>query len=121
MQIAGVDISEPKALEWAKQIRGQMQPADIELLNSITKRFVDAGARTDIKLWMQSVELTACRAGFVLCNDLEIAARMIQAEPPVGAVDLTPKEKIQELLLFSVSESYSRLREALGIQIQVGG
>ncbi|MEY4580950.1 MAG: hypothetical protein RL701_5653 [Pseudomonadota bacterium] len=121
MQIAGVDISDAAALEWAKQIRAQMQPADIELLNSITKRFVDAGARTDIKRWMQSVELTACRAGFVLCNDLEIAARMIQAEPPVGAIDLTPKEKIQELILFSVSESYSRLREALGIQIQVTG
>lgn len=118
MHIAGVEISDPNVVEWAKQIRGQMQPADIELLNSITKRFVDAGARTDIKRWMQSVELTACRAGFVLCNDLEIAARMIQAEPPMGAVDLTPKEKIQELILFSVSESYFRLREALGIQIQ---
>jgi ABC-type taurine transport system ATPase subunit len=68
---------------------------------------------------MQSVELTACRTGFMLCNDLEIAARMLQAEPPMGAVDLTPKEKIQELILFSVSESYFKLREALGIQIQV--
>ena len=121
MHIAGVEISDPNVVEWARQIRGQMQPADVELLNSITKRFVDAGARTDIKRWMQSVELTACRAGFVLCNDLEIAARMIQAEPPMGAVDLTPKEKIQELILFSVSESYFRLREALGIQIQVSG
>jgi hypothetical protein len=119
MNIAGVEISDPHVIEWAKQIRAQMQPADIELLNSITKRFVDAGARTDIKRWMQSVELTACRTGFVLCNDLEIASRMIQAEPPMGAVDLTPKEKIQELLLFSVSEPYFRLREALGIQIQV--
>jgi hypothetical protein len=50
---------------------------------------------------------------------LEIAARMIQAEPPVGAVDLTPKEKVEELVLFSVSEAYFRLREALGIQIQI--
>ncbi len=68
---------------------------------------------------MQCVELTACRAGFLLCNDLEIAARMIQAEPPLGAVDLTPKEKVEELVLFSVSEAYFRLREALGIQIQI--
>jgi tetratricopeptide (TPR) repeat protein len=121
MNIAGVEIQDPNVIEWAKQIRAQMQPADLELLKSITKRFVDAGARTDIKRWMQSVELSACRAGFMLCNDLEIAARMLQAEPPLGAVDLTPKEKIQELVLFSVSESYFRLREALGIQIQVAG
>jgi hypothetical protein len=119
MHIAGVEISEPNVLEWAKQIRAQMQPADLELLKSISKRFVEGGARTDVKKWMQSVELTACRAGFTLCNDLEIAARMIQAEPPMGAVDLTPKEKIQELVLFSISEQYFRLREALGIQIQV--
>ena len=39
MNIAGVEISDPHVIEWAKQIRGQMQPADIELLNSITKRF----------------------------------------------------------------------------------
>ncbi len=120
MHIAGVEITDPHVVEWAKQIRAQMQPADVELLNSISKRFVESGARTDIKRWMQCVELTACRAGFLLANDLEIAARMIQAEPPVGAVDLTPKEKIEELILFSVSEAYFRLREALGIQIQVG-
>ncbi len=120
MHVAGVEISDPNVVEWARQIRAQMQPADVELLNSITKRFVDAGARTDVKKWMQSVELTACRAGFLLCNDLDIAARMVQAEPPMGAVDLTPKEKVQELVLFSVSEPYFRLREALGIQIQVG-
>jgi hypothetical protein len=121
MNIAGVEINDPSVIEWSKQIRAQMQPTDLELLKSITKRFVDAGARTDIKRWMQSVELSACRAGFMLCNDLEIAARMLQAEPPMGAVDLTPKEKIQELILFSVSESYFRLRETLGIQIQVPG
>jgi tetratricopeptide (TPR) repeat protein len=120
MHIAGVTIQDPAVVEWAKQIRAQMQPADVELLNSITKRFVDAGARTDVKRWMQCVELSACRAGFLLCNDLEIASRMIQAEPPMGTVDLTPKEKVQELVLFSVSEQYFRLREALGIQIQVG-
>ena len=120
MHVAGVEISDPNVIEWARQIRGQMQPADVELLNNITKRFVNAGARTDIKRWMQAVELTACRAGFLMCNDLEIAARMVQAEPPMGAVDLSPKEKVQELVLFSVSEAYFRLREALGIQIQVG-
>jgi len=44
---------------------------------------------------------------------------MVQAEPPMGAVELTPKEKIQELLLFSISEQYFRLRDALGIRIAV--
>jgi hypothetical protein len=97
-----------------------MQPADVELLSSIGKRFVEGGARTDIKLWMRTVELTGCRAGFLLCNNLEIAARMIQADPPMGAVELTPKEKIEDVLLFSISEQYFRLRDSLGIKIRVG-
>jgi golgin subfamily B member 1 len=119
MQIAGVEISDPTVDQTAKQIRANMQPADLELLNSIGKRFVESGARTDIKKWMRMVELSGCRAGFLLCNNLEIAARMIQAEPPMGAVDLTPKEKIEEVLLFSVSDQYFQLREALGIKISV--
>jgi len=120
MQISGVSIHDPIALEWARQIRAQMQPADLELLSNVSKRFVDGGARTDLKRWMQCVELTACRAGLLLANDLEIAADMIHAEPPIGATDLSPKEKLHELLQFSVSDAYARLREALGIQIDAG-
>jgi len=120
MQIAGVEINDATVDQLAKQIRASMQPADVELLNSIGKKFVEAGARTDVKKWMRTVELTGCRAGFLLCNSLEIAARMVQAEPPMGAVELTPKEKIEDLLLFSISEQYFRLRDALGIRIAVG-
>lgn len=120
MKIAGMTINDPAVDQWATELRSRMQPGDMELLNKIGKRFVDAGARTDIKRWMRTVELTGCRAGFLMCNDLEIASRMIQAEPPMGADDMTPKEKVKELVLFSVSESYFRLREALGIQIGAG-
>ena len=52
-------------------------------------------------------------------NDLGIANRMIQSEPNMPGLELTPKEKVEDLIRFSVSESYFRLREALGIQIQV--
>jgi len=85
----------------------------------VTKRFGEHGGKSDIKKWMQSVELTGCRAGFLLANDLETAARMIQSLPPEGPTDLPPKEKIKEIVLFSVSEEYFRLREALGITIKV--
>ena len=63
----------------------------MELLNQVAKRFVGAGARADIKQWMRTVELTGCRAGFLMCNNLEIAARMIQAEPPMGTSDRPTK------------------------------
>ena len=81
MQITGIEIDDPNVTQWAKQIRSHMQPTDLELIKSIGKRFVDGGARADVKQWMRVVELTGCRAGFLLCNSLEIAARMLQAEP----------------------------------------
>ncbi len=120
MKIAGVDLKDPNVDKWAAEIQANMEPADMELLNSVRKRFVEAGARTDVKRWMQTVEITGCRAGLLMCNDLGIASRMIQSEAPMGTVDLPPKEKVKELVLFSISEQYFRLREAMGIQIQVG-
>ena len=103
-----------------QQLAAQMNPAQTDALRAVCRKFIeDQGGRADLKVWMQMVEVTATRAGFLVCNDLEVARRMIQALPQEGAIDLPPKDKLKELVLFSVSESYFRLREALGIQIQV--
>ncbi|MFO0681411.1 MAG: tetratricopeptide repeat protein [Sandaracinus sp.] len=105
--------------QWATQLGTKLQPAQRDVLGTLGRRFVQAGARTDVKKWLQGVEVTACRAGFLICNDLDTAARMITALGATGPVDLAPKDKIKELVLFSVSEEYFRLRQALGIQLQV--
>lgn len=119
MNIVGMGPADKAVAESANQIKSRMLPIHVEALKAVCKRFVEAGARTDIKKWVQAVEITAVRAGFLMCNDLEISARMIQSEPPTGVGDLQPKEKVKELVLFSVSEQYFRLREALGIQITI--
>jgi golgin subfamily B member 1 len=80
------------------------------------KKWIEEGAKANIKRWNQTVELTACRAGLVVCGDLEIAKKIIAAEPQLPG-DLSPAEKMKELLLFSVSEHYAQLRKALGIAI----
>ncbi|MBW2460786.1 MAG: hypothetical protein JRH11_04010, partial [Deltaproteobacteria bacterium] len=120
LRIAGVaPAGDPQIESMAQQLKARLAPAQFEALKSVAKRFIEAGGSTDLKRWMQTVELTGCRAGFLLCNDLETSARMIQSLPPEGPSDLPPKEKIKELVLFSVSEEYFRLRESLGIQIKV--
>lgn len=117
LRLSGVISSaDPAAEAAAKQLGPKVQPAQLDALRRLGKRFVEAGARTDIKVWLQSVELTACRAGFLVCNDLETAARMV-TQLPAAAVDVPPKEKVKELVLFSVSEEYFTLREHLGIRI----
>ena len=97
-----------------------MTPVAGEALRIVCKRFLEVNPQADLKQWVQSVELTGCRAGLLLCNDLEIAARLIQSEPmTVG--DMAPKDKVKELVLFSVSEAYFRLRAALGINVSAEG
>ncbi len=120
LRMSGVAPADPQVDQWVQQIGPHMTPAQTDGLRAVCRKFVDEqGGRADIKRWMQTVELSAVRAGFLVCNDLEVAARMIHAIPPEGSVDLPPKDKLKELVLFSVSESYFKLREALGIQIQV--
>ena len=118
LRLSGVvPKAEPGIEQLAQQLAGKMQTAQRDALRNLAKRFVDAGARTDIKKWLQSVELTACRAGFLVCNELETAAKMVAQLGSQGPVDLAPKDKVKELVLFSVSEEYFTLREHLGIRI----
>ncbi len=103
----------------AAELRTKLQPAQLDVIGTLGRRFIAAGARTDVKKWLQGVEITACRAGFLICNDIDTAARMITALGATGPVDLPAKDKTKEIVLFSVSEEYFRLRQALGIQLQV--
>jgi hypothetical protein len=128
MLFAGVMLAAPKQPmppDMAAQIRvtaqelgKHMQPVQLEGLRMVVKRFLDEGAKANIKRWNQAVELTACRAGLLVCGDLEIAKKIIASEQQLPG-DLSPADKMKELLLFSVSEQYAALRQALGITIGV--
>ena len=87
-----------------------------EQLKVAVTAFMKAGARANIKRWAQSVETTAARAGLLLAGDLAIAKKVIVNEPQLPN-DLTPGERLKELLLFAVSDDYFALRKALGVAI----
>ncbi len=128
MLFAGVMLaapSTPMPQDMAAQIRATaqelakyMQPVQLEGLRLVVKRFIDEGAKANIKRWNQAVELTACRAGLIVCGDLEISRKLIGAEAPLPG-DSTAADKMKELLLYFVSEQYSEVRRALGIAIAV--
>jgi len=53
----------------------------------------------------------------ILCNDLEVAARMVATE--TGAMSTLPvKDRLRDLLAYSASEGYFQVRRHLGIQIR---
>jgi hypothetical protein len=126
MLFAGVMIASPSTpmpQDTAPQIRAtaqeltrHMQPVQLEGLRMVVKRFIDEGAKANIKRWNQAVELTACRAGFLVCGDLDISRKIISAEQQLPG-DLSAADKTKDLLLFSVSDEYCALRRALGIAV----
>ena len=131
MMFAGIAIAAPTtpmpqdmaaqiaatARELAKYM--QLQPVQLEGLRMVVKRFIDEGAKANIKRWNQSVELTACRAGLIVSGDLEIAKKILAAEPQLPG-DLSAADKMKELLLYSTSDAYFEVRRQLGVVIQTG-
>jgi hypothetical protein len=100
----------------ARELAKYIQPVQLKGLRHFVKRFLDGGAKANIKVWSQSVELTGARAGLLVCGDLEIARKIISAEAQLPG-DLTVPEKMKELVLFSVSDDYAALRAALGVAV----
>ena len=100
----------------AQEFARYIQPVERDSLRLVVQRFVEDGAKADLKRWMQATDITAARAGLLLCADLEIAKKIIGAEPQLPG-DLPPAEKMKELLVFSVSDQYLALRKTLGIAV----
>jgi tetratricopeptide (TPR) repeat protein len=100
----------------AMELVKHMQPVQRESLRLVVQKWMEDGAKADLKRWMQAIEITASRAGLLLCADLEIAKKIIAAEPQLPG-DLPPGDKMKELLVFSVSEQYFALRKMLGIAV----
>lgn len=102
----------------AQALRRYMEPVAFESLAASVKKWMAEGSTAHIKRWMQGIEVSAVRAGFVACGDLEIAKKILASEAQLPG-DLSPAEKMRELLMYSVSEDYMAVRKALGITIPV--
>jgi len=102
------------------QVLPKLVPAQmIEQLGAVVQRFINAKGEADINRWATAVDLTATRTGYLICNDLEVAARLVQTEPvSIGIAE--PKDKLRDLLLWSISEEYFTVREHLGLMIGQG-
>ena len=98
-------------------MRRTVAPAGLEQLALAVRQVMQTGREADIDRWTRAVELSAHRAGFVLCNDLETAAKMVSTEP-VSASGMSAPDKLRELVLYSASEEYFAVRQHLGMGIE---
>ncbi len=118
-----VDPSSPVPPEFANPVRMTAQalarhikPDEGERVKAAVKAFLQAKSAANVKSWAQAAELTQLRAGLLVCGDLAVARKIITLEQSLPG-DLSPEEKLHELVLFSISEQYAQLRASLGITI----
>ncbi len=95
----------------AKAIQPLLEPNQLDTLRGCFLRFVEEGARTNLMRWSHATEKTACRAGFLLANDLGTALKLLEVEER-GLGELG-----KDLLAFATSERYFQLRRQLGIAV----
>ncbi len=101
----------------AREITGRMQAGAVDQLKTLIKRFIEAGGSTDVKRWASAAELTNYRVGLLLCGDITIAAQMVSQEQGMLGSAMSPKDKIKELVLYSISEDFFQARRAVGMAV----
>ena len=87
-----------------------------EILTSSVSKLLNSGGAIDLKKWVAAIDLTADRAGFLLAHDLSVATEVMRATEDAASVPA--KERVKEIVLFSISEAYFELREKLQITVE---
>jgi serine/threonine protein kinase/lipopolysaccharide biosynthesis regulator YciM len=89
--------------------------AEKDKLASAVSKLLQAGGALDLKKWVSAIDLTADRVGFLLAHDLQLATEVIRTTEEATSVAV--KERMKDIVLFSVSEEYFALRQKLSIAI----
>jgi tetratricopeptide (TPR) repeat protein len=87
-----------------------------EILASMVSKLLQSGGAIDLKKWVAAIDMTADRAGFLLAHDLATAAEVMRATEDASSVPA--KERVKEVVLFSISEEYLEMRQKLQITVE---
>jgi hypothetical protein len=87
-----------------------LEAKQIDRLEGLVAQFISRGGRTSLRRWAQGAELTACRAGMLLCGDLDVAAKILLKEP-------NGEDRLADVEKFWSSDVASELRRSLGVAI----
>lgn len=124
MVVGGAAAAAADAQLLAASLRRVMPPGLGEQLTVVARRLLEThGGAVDVGKWIAATELTSARAALLLSGDLAAAARVIWTEtaetpggaPPAGAP--AAKERVKDLIAFSIREDYFACRVHLGMTV----
>jgi hypothetical protein len=73
-------------------------------------------AKLDVLRWSQLAGVSAARAGLLLSGDLEAARAGLALEPQAPG-DLSPRDKMKELVAWYLGDSAANLRRRIGVAL----
>ncbi|HEX4450787.1 MAG TPA: tetratricopeptide repeat protein [Kofleriaceae bacterium] len=108
------------AKKLASTLRRQVPAPLLEQVSELSKSLTGRVGNGLISTWRAATDLTANRVGLIVSNSLEVAARSIATE---GATlsSMSVKERLRDLLAYSVSEPYFAVRRHLGLHVRTEG
>ena len=110
------DSAPGKLAETISGLRRALPPAALEQVQRIGRALTESGLSGEAaaNAWLGYSDLTAGRAGLVLCGDLETAALLLATDSP-GVTPLSPKQRLVDLIHFTVTEEFFTIRQHLGL------
>jgi tetratricopeptide (TPR) repeat protein len=117
LRAAGTDVGGDDTRRAAQSLAGQLPAPVLEQVAALASKINGRLGNGLLTGWRSAADLTANRIGFILCNDLEVAARSIATETAAMS-GLPVKDRLRDLLAYSVSETYFQVRRHLGLDVR---
>lgn len=114
--LAGIEAPPDSAAEaerLSKHLGQFLTPAQIDQLGVLAKKVLDKGD-PDLKSWAHGVAYTTSRSGFLMCDSIDGAARVLTQQGDEG-IAVPFKDRIRDLVAYSVSVPYLKLRRSVGL------
>lgn len=105
---------EGAVVEHLQVLRDSMPAHAKDDLARAVSKLLQSASTLDLRIWVNAVDYTADRVGFILAHDLETAVEVVRStEDDEHLV----RERVKQLVLYSISPSYLELRRHLKTDI----
>ena len=105
-----------EAEKMASHLKRTVPTALLDQVKALASKMIVRDAPGAVRQWVSAADLTATRVGLILSGDLETAARLVATEQD-ASTSLPTKERLRELLAYSVSEEYFQVRRHLALEV----
>jgi hypothetical protein len=97
-------------------LRERLGKNDVARIANAVGASMAQGGRLDVLRWSQLADLSAAYGGLLLAGDLE-AARMALALEAQAPGDLSPRDKMRELVGWFLGDVCAQLRQRIGVAV----